>query len=93
MAKQTRGTAEAYGLFDRGLLAPGHKADINVIDFDALSLKRPEVVYDLPTSGRRLIQRAAGYRHTFVAGIETLRNDELTGERPGRLVRGAQASA
>ena len=93
VAKQTRGTAEAYGLFDRGLLAPGHKADINVIDFDALSLKRPEVVYDLPTSGRRLIQRAAGYRHTFVAGIETLRNDELTGERPGRLVRGAQASA
>ena len=90
IAKQTRGTAEAYGLFDRGLLAPGHKADINVIDFDALQLKRPEVIYDLPAGGRRLIQRASGYRHTFVAGVETIHNDELTGARPGCLVRGAQ---
>ena len=90
IAKQTRGTAEAYGLADRGLLAPGHKADINVIDFDNLALKRPEVVYDLPAGGRRLIQRAIGYRHTFNAGVETVCNDELTGERPGRLVRGAQ---
>jgi N-acyl-D-aspartate/D-glutamate deacylase len=92
IAKQTRGTAEAYGLMDRGLLAPGHKADINVIDFDSLTLKRPEVTYDLPTGGRRLVQRASGYRHTFNAGVETMRNDELTGERPGRLVRGAQAA-
>jgi N-acyl-D-aspartate/D-glutamate deacylase len=90
IAKQTRGTAEAYGLLDRGLLAPGHKADINILDFEALALKRPEVVYDLPAGGRRLIQRATGYRHTFNAGVETLRNDELTGELPGRLVRGAQ---
>lgn len=90
IAKQTRGTAEAYGLRDRGLLAPGHKADINVIDFDALTLERPEVVYDLPAGGRRLIQRASGYRHTFNAGVETVQDDELTGERPGRLVRGAQ---
>jgi len=92
IAKQTRGTAEAYGLLDRGLLAPGHKADINIIDFDALNLKRPEVVYDLPAGGRRLIQRARGYRHTFNAGVETVKNDELTGERPGRLVRGAQTA-
>ena len=93
IAKQTRGTAEAYGLGDRGLLAPGRKADINVIDFDRLALRRPEVVYDLPAGGRRLIQRATGYRHTFNAGVETVCNDELTGERPGRLVRGgAQAS-
>ena len=91
IAKQTRGTALSYGLADRGLLAPGHKADINVIDFEALALKRPEVVYDLPAGGRRLIQRASGYRHTFNAGVETVRNDELTGERPGRLVRGAQS--
>ena len=91
VAKQTRGTAEAYGLLDRGLLAPGHKADINVIDFEALTLKRPEVVYDLPAGGRRLVQRAEGYRHVFNAGIETLRDDELTGERPGRLVRGGQS--
>ena len=90
IAKQTRGTALSYGLADRGLLVPGHKADINIIDFDALSLKRPEVVYDLPAGGRRLIQRASGYRHTFVSGVETVRDDELTGERPGRLVRGAQ---
>ena len=93
IAKQTRGTAEAYGLLDRGLLAPGHKADINVIDFDALTLKRPEVVYDLPAGGRRLIQRAAGYRHTFNAGVETLHNDDLTGERPGKVVLGAQTAA
>ena len=92
IAKQTRGTAEAYGLRDRGLLAPGHKADINVIDFDTLSLKRPEVIYDLPAGGRRLVQRATGYRHTFNAGVETVHNDELTGERPGRLVRGPQTS-
>jgi len=92
IAKQTRGTAEAYGLLDRGLLAPGHKADINVVDFDNLALRRPEVVYDLPAGGRRLIQRASGYRHTFVSGVETMRNDELTGERPGRLVRGAQTA-
>ena len=90
IAKQTRGTAQAYGLSDRGLLAPGHKADINVIDFDTLALKRPEVVYDLPAGGRRLIQRTTGYRHTFNSGVETVCNDELTGERPGRVVRGAQ---
>ena len=90
IAKQTRGTALSYGLADRGLLVPGHKADINIIDFDALSLKRPEVVYNLPAGGRRLIQRASGYRHTFVSGVEAVRDDELTGERPGRLVRGAQ---
>jgi N-acyl-D-aspartate/D-glutamate deacylase len=90
VAKQTRGTAQAYGLDDRGLLAPGHKADINVIDYDVLCLKRPEVVYDLPAGGRRLIQRARGYRHTVNSGIETVHNDELTGQRPGRLVRGAQ---
>jgi N-acyl-D-aspartate/D-glutamate deacylase len=56
-------------------------------------LKRPEVVYDLPAGGRRLIQRASGYRHTFNAGVETVQNDELTGERPGKLVRGAQIAA
>ena len=92
VAKQTRGTAEAYGLLDRGLIAPGHKADINIIDFEALAVRRPEVIYDLPAGGRRLIQRANGYKHTFVAGVETMRDGELTGERPGRLVRGAQTA-
>jgi len=85
--KQTRDSALAYGLTDRGLIAPGMKADINVIDFDALSLLKPELVYDLPAGGKRLIQRARGYRHTFVSGVETLCNDELTGALPGRVLR------
>ena len=84
---KTRDSALAYGLTDRGLIAPGMKADINVIDFDALSLLKPELVYDLPAGGKRLIQRARGYRHTFVSGVETLCNDELTGALPGRVLR------
>lgn len=85
--KQTRDSAAAYGLNDRGVLAPGFRADINVIDFDRLKLLKPEVVYDLPAGGKRLLQRAQGYRHTFVAGVETLRDDEHTGALPGRLLR------
>jgi N-acyl-D-aspartate/D-glutamate deacylase len=85
--KQTKDTAQVYGLLDRGVIAPGMKADINVIDFEKLDLAPPQVVYDLPTGGRRLIQRARGYRHTFVSGVETVLNDELTGALPGRLVR------
>jgi N-acyl-D-aspartate/D-glutamate deacylase len=85
--KQTRDTAAAYGLDDRGILAPGYRADLNVIDFERLRLCKPEVVYDLPAGGRRLTQRARGYRHTFVAGTETLREDEHTGALPGRLLR------
>ena len=86
--KQTLDTAAVYGLHDRGLLAAGKKADINVIDFEALNLLPPQVVYDLPTGGRRLLQRARGYRHTFVSGVEVLRDDELTGQTPGQLIRG-----
>ena len=85
--KQTRDTAAAYGLQDRGVLAPGYRADLNVIDFERLRLCKPEVVYDLPAGGRRLTQRAQGYRHTFVAGTETLCDDEHTGALPGRLLR------
>ncbi|WP_419922815.1 N-acyl-D-amino-acid deacylase family protein [Candidatus Poriferisodalis sp.] len=88
--KQTRGNALAYGLADRGLLAPGFRADINIVDFDALGLDRPKLVYDLPTGGKRLVQRSSGYRHTLVAGVEVSSDGEFTGERPGRLVRGAQ---
>lgn len=87
IAKQTRDTALSYGLTDRGVLAPGMRADINVIDFDGLRLLPPEVVYDLPTGGRRLTQAASGYRQTFVAGVETRRDDAFTGELPGKLVR------
>ncbi|HEX4893035.1 MAG TPA: amidohydrolase family protein, partial [Hyphomicrobiaceae bacterium] len=79
-------TAASYGLTDRGVIAPGKKADLNIIDFEALSLCRPEVIYDLPTGGKRIMQRAKGYRHTFVSGIETLLDDELTGAHPGRIV-------
>ena len=85
--KQTRDCALAYGLEDRGVLAPGYRADLNLIDFDKLSLRLHEVIYDLPAGGRRLMQRANGYRHTFVAGVETLRDDEHTGALPGRLLR------
>ncbi len=85
--KHTRDTASSYGIKDRGVIAPGFRADINVIDFDRLGIRKHEVVYDLPAGGKRLIQRAQGYRHTFVAGTETLRDDEHTGALPGRLLR------
>ena len=85
--KQTRDCALAYGMKDRGVLAPGYRADFNIIDFDKLGMRKHEVVYDLPAGGRRLMQRADGYRHTFVAGVETLRDDQHTGALPGRLLR------
>ena len=88
---QTRATAEAVGLRDRGLVVPGLRADLNVIDYDALSLLAPEVVYDLPAGGRRLTQRARGYVATLVAGTVTYRDGEPTGALPGRLIRGAQS--
>ncbi|MEJ7584908.1 MAG: amidohydrolase family protein [Acidimicrobiales bacterium] len=88
--RHCQSTARTVGLHDRGVLAPGYRADVNVIDFDALQARRPEVHYDLPAGGRRLLQRADGYRHTFVAGVEVYRNGEATGELPGRLVRGGQ---
>lgn len=90
--RQTRDTARAVGLNDRGVIAPGLRADINVIDFDALACEAPVMAYDLPAGGKRLLQRACGYRHTFVAGIETYRDGEATGALPGRLVRGPQGA-
>jgi len=90
VAMQTRETAELVGLRDRGVLAPGYKADVNVIDFDALSLHEPTVVHDLPAGGRRLVQRASGYEATLVAGRVAFREGEPTGELRGRLVRGAR---
>ncbi|MEO7428638.1 MAG: amidohydrolase family protein, partial [Acidimicrobiales bacterium] len=88
--RQTRQTAELYGLFDRGLVAPGMRADLNVIDFDALSFGLPRMAFDLPAGGRRLVQRAKGYDATFVAGMRTVDADEFTGRLPGGLVRGPQ---
>ena len=87
MRKQTLDTATCYGLTDRGVLAAGKKADINIIDPEKINLRPPEVIYDLPTGGKRIMQKAIGYRHTFVSGVETLRDDTPTGNLPGRLVR------
>ncbi|MBX9605615.1 MAG: amidohydrolase family protein, partial [Gammaproteobacteria bacterium] len=87
---QTRDTALAYGLQDRGLLAPGMLADVNVIDFARLHLHAPEAVHDLPAAGRRLVQRVDGYRATLKRGQVTYRDGVVTGALPGRLVRGPQ---
>jgi N-acyl-D-aspartate/D-glutamate deacylase len=89
---QTRDTARTVGLHDRGVLAPGYRADINVIDYAGLQLHAPQVAYDLPAGGRRLIQRASGYVATIVAGEVTYRDGEPTGALPGRLLRGATAA-
>jgi N-acyl-D-aspartate/D-glutamate deacylase len=86
----SRDTAKTVGLLDRGLVAPGYKADLNVIDFDRLRLHPPEVARDLPGGGRRLVQRAEGYRATIVSGAVVYRDGASTGPLPGRLVRGPQ---
>ncbi|MGB5948181.1 MAG: amidohydrolase family protein [Parvibaculum sp.] len=87
---QTHDTARLYGLNDRGVIAPGMKADVNVIDFERLRILAPEMVFDLPAEGRRMIQRSEGYRATIVSGTVTFENGEATGALPGKLVRGLQ---
>ncbi len=87
---QTQDTAATVGLNDRGLLLPGYKGDVNIIDFEKLHLRAPKIVYDLPAGGRRLGQRAEGYRATIVSGVVTYRDGVATGALPGRLIRGAQ---
>jgi N-acyl-D-aspartate/D-glutamate deacylase len=84
---QTSRTAAAYGFTDRGVVAPGMRADLNLIDLEGMALHAPEMVHDLPAGGRRLIQKATGYVATLVAGSVTFEHGEPTGERPGRLVR------
>jgi len=91
VAAQSRKTALSVGLADRGLLALGYKADVNIIDYDRLHLHPPKVHYDLPVGGRRLMQEVDGYDATIVAGRVTRRGGQATGARPGRLIRGAQA--
>ncbi len=88
--RQTSETAQLYGLADRGILAPGKKADINLIDFENLQLRAPETVYDLPAGGRRFVQRAQGYKYTIVSGEVVFRDGEPTGAMPGKVVRGGQ---
>src|SRR5690606_20357682 len=90
VAKLTSNNAALYGFGDRGVLEPGRRADINVIDFDNLTIRAPEVRYDLPTGASRILQGADGYLATMVAGGITRRNGVDTGERPGRLVRGSR---
>jgi N-acyl-D-amino-acid deacylase len=87
-----RDTASAVGLDDRGVVAPGYRADLNVIDLDRLRLHAPEVARDLPSGGRRLVQRAEGYLATTVNGVVVHRDGAPTGALPGRLVRGPQSS-
>ena len=88
--RHCRDTARTVGLLDRGVIAPGYRADLNVLDHDRLRARKPIIVHDLPAGGRRLLQRADGWRHTIVAGEETYRDGEATEALPGRLVRGAR---
>ena len=91
--KITSDTASMYGLGDRGVVAPGWKADLNVIDFDRLQLELPYLAFDLPGNARRLVQGARGYVATIVSGEVTFSEGQETGARPGRLVRGARTAA
>ena len=90
--KLTRDPARAIGLLDRGVLAPGYKADINIIDYEALKIEPMTVQFDLPSGGRRLMQESRGYIATIVSGEVVTENGRPTGALPGRLVRGAQAA-
>ncbi|XHS01404.1 amidohydrolase [Sphingomonas sp. DBB INV C78] len=85
--------AAAVGLNDRGLLRPGYRADINIVDFDRLTLRGPRIAYDLPEGGKRLTQAADGYRATILNGVTVQRDGVATGALPGRLVRSAQRVA
>jgi N-acyl-D-aspartate/D-glutamate deacylase len=85
--KMTKNNADLYGFSDRGVIAPGLRADLNVIDLDRLTLHAPEFRHDLPGGAKRLVQEAEGYVATYVAGTMTRRNDTDTGARPGGLVR------
>jgi N-acyl-D-aspartate/D-glutamate deacylase len=87
----TRDNAVALGLRDRGLIAVGKRADLNVIDYGRLQIRVPELRYDLPAGGKRLVQAAEGYVATIVHGEVVSRHGEPTGALPGRLVRGARA--
>ncbi|MCY3880818.1 MAG: amidohydrolase family protein [Chloroflexi bacterium] len=91
--KMTSDTARLYGLNDRGVLKPGMKGDVNVIDLERLQLRAPELAHDLPADGRRLVQRAEGFVATIVSGEVIMRDGEDTGARPGQLVRGEQQPA
>ena len=90
--RQCADTAKVYGLDDRGILAPGYLADINVIELDKIGMSRPWVATDLPAGGKRLLQSATGYKATFKSGVMTFDNGQHSGATPGGLIRGPQAS-
>ena len=85
--KRVTETANFFGLTDRGRLAPGLRADVNVIDFANLQMQKPEIVHDMPANGRRFIQRVTGYEATICAGQPIFEHGEHTGALPGKLVR------
>ncbi len=91
--RQCLDTARLYGLDDRGMIAPGYMADLNVIDFDNLKLGRPWLAFDLPAGGKRLLQKAEGYVVTIKSGVVTFRDGQWSGETPGGLIRGPQRAA
>lgn len=90
--RQCRDTALLYGLSDRGLIAPGYLADINVIDLDKVKLGKPWLAFDLPAGGRRLLQKADGYVCTVKSGQVTFRDGQYLGVHPGKLIRGPQTA-
>jgi N-acyl-D-aspartate/D-glutamate deacylase len=85
--RQTSETADFFGLTDRGRLAPGLRADVNLIDYDRLQVRKPELVHDMPANGRRFVQRVEGYETTIAAGTPIFERGEHTGALPGRLIR------
>jgi N-acyl-D-aspartate/D-glutamate deacylase len=85
--RQTSETADFFGFSDRGRLAPGLRADINLIDFNRLRLYQPELIHDMPAGGRRFVQRVDGYEATLADGTVTFERGEHTGALPGRLLR------
>ena len=91
--RQTSETADFFGLADRGRLAPGLRADVNLIDFAGLRVQKPELVHDMPAGGRRFVQRVEGYEATLVAGEPIFERGEHTGALPGRLVRAGRVGA
>ena len=90
--RQCHDTARLYGFEDRGVLAPGLLADLNVIDLESLQLNLPTVAFDLPAGGRRLLQTASGYDYTIKSGQVTFRGGVSTGKYPGRVIRGPQSA-
>jgi N-acyl-D-aspartate/D-glutamate deacylase len=90
--RQCHDTARLYGFEDRGVLAPGLLADLNVIDLESLQLNLPTVAFDLPAGGRRLLQTASGYDYTIKSGQVTFRSGVSTGKYPGRVIRGPQSA-